>query len=442
MVTRFHRYFLIALLVALAPLARAQNVEVLHYFDVTNGAGPSIDLVDSQPGLFLGGTVSGGSSGMGTVFQIGTNGMMVFPVSFNGSNGSRPSGKLVPAGNHYYYGTTQQGGSSNVGTIFKTQGFQIITLWSFAGTNGGRPEGLMLGLDGYFYGTTFLGGSSNRGTIFQFKDQSFAGSATLTELFSFLEASGTHSLMQAADGNFYGTTSSGGISNNGTVFTFSTNGTYSTLVFFTGTNGSHPGFPLIQADNGDFYGTTQDGGAENYGTVFKMDAAGNLTTLASFSNTNGSKVRTLMQASDGVFYGTTYASIQGVPSGTVFRITPAGTLTTLAFFSGLSGEGPSTKLFEKNGYFYGTTVAGGNFPGAGTFYRLAMPVTLRSRVTGNEIILFWPTNQIGFTLQAAADLNSSTNWIDSTNSPAVVGAQFTVTNSLSANAQFYRLKKP
>ena len=71
-----------------------------------------------------------------------------------------------------------------------------------------------------------------------------------------------------------------------------------------------------------------------------------------------------------------------------------------------------------------------------------MPVTLNSLASGNELVLSWPTNQVGFTLQSALDLNSTTNWIDFTNSPAVVGAQFTVTNTISGGAQFYRLKKP
>jgi len=88
-----------------------------------------------------------------------------------------------------------------------------------------------------------------------------------------------------------------------------------------------------------------------------------------------------------------------------------------------------------------TKLEGGAFS-FGTVYRIMTPVTLNSQVSCTELVLSWPTNQVGFTLQSAADLDSPTNWIDSTNMPAVVGAQFTVTNSLAASAQFFRLKKP
>jgi len=56
--------------------------------------------------------------------------------------------------------------------------------------------------------------------------------------------------------------------------------TFTTLVTFVETNGSTPLFtPLIQATDGNFYGTTWEGGASNWGTVFKVTAGGDLTTL-------------------------------------------------------------------------------------------------------------------------------------------------------------------
>jgi hypothetical protein len=53
----------------------------------------------------------------------------------------------------------------------------------------------------------------------------------------------------------------------------------------------------------------------------------------------------------------------------------------------------------------------------------------------------WATNYVGFMLQASTNLNSSTNWLDSTDTPAIANGQFTVTNALSGNGKFYRLKK-
>ena len=68
-------------------------------------------------------------------------------------------------------------------------------------------------------------------------------------------------------------------------------------------------------------------------------------------------------------------------------------------------------------------------------------VSLHARSSGNELILSWPMNAIGFTLQSTLNLTFPATWIDSTNAPATVGAQFTVTNTIVGSGQFYRLKK-
>ena len=135
--------------------------------------------------------------------------------------------------------------------------------------------------------------------------------------------------MQGSDGNFYGTTVSGGASNDGTVFKMTAAGVLMTLVEFTGngaTNkGSNPYAALVQGNDGNFYGTTQNGGANDFGTVFKMTAAGVLTTLVEFTG-NGATNRgsvphaALVQGSDGNFYGTTFGG-GAFNNGTVFKMT-------------------------------------------------------------------------------------------------------------------------
>ena len=67
--------------------------------------------------------------------------------------------------------------------------------------------------------------------------------------------------------------------------------------------------------------------------------------------------------------------------------------------------------------------------------------TLNSKPSGNDLILSWPTNAVGFTLQSTPDLTPPVTWIDSTNPRVVIGAQFTVTSTPSGSAQFYRLRK-
>ncbi len=61
---------------------------------------------------------------------------------------------------------------------------------------------------------------------------------------------------------------------------------------------------LVQAKDGNLYGTTDYGGAHNLGTVFNMTPDGVLTTVVSFSDTNAYGPYSIMQASDGCFYGT------------------------------------------------------------------------------------------------------------------------------------------
>src|ERR1039458_4449499 len=146
-------------------------------------------------------------------------------------------------------------------------GVAFTTLFSFTGTSGAYPganpyAGLVLGSDGNFYGTTFSGGTNNDGTIFQ-----LTPGGAFTSLLSFNGTNGAApyaALVPGTDGNFYGTTFTGGVSNWGTIFQITTNGTFTNLFSFTGTNnpylGANPGAALVQAGDGSFYGTTDYGG--------------------------------------------------------------------------------------------------------------------------------------------------------------------------------------
>ena len=187
----------------------------------------------------------------------------------------------------------------------------------------------------------------------------------------------------ALDGNFYGTTRSGGNSNNGgTVYKITPNGIQTTLYSFCHdsncTDGSHPDGGLVQAAGGDFYGTTEGGGGTNNdGTVFKITTGGALTPLYVFAGWDGSYPEgTLMTASDGNIYGTT--SSGGNPGeGTIFKLTPAGALSTLYTFcsqgSCSDGVSPNAALLQaSDGNFYGTTAYGGN-NNVGTVFTMSGP---------------------------------------------------------------------
>ena len=143
-------------------------------------------------------------------------------------------------------------------------------------------------------------------------------------------------MIQATDGNLYGTTQYGGANGGlGTIFKITPGGTLTTLYSFGSTlaDGAFPLAGLIQATDGNFYGTTSSGGTHGEGMIFKITPGGTLTTLYSFTGVADGYNQTagLIMYTDGNFYGTT-SSAAGTAQGTIFKMTPSGTLTTLLCF--------------------------------------------------------------------------------------------------------------
>jgi uncharacterized repeat protein (TIGR03803 family) len=335
----------------------------------------------------------------GTVFKITPSGTLTTLHSFEGADGAGPRAGLVQGANGDFYGTTNLGGANGTGTVYKvTRGGTLTTLYSFCSQippicwGGGYPvAGLVQATNGKFYGATEGGGDYGDGTVFK-----ITPSGTLTTLHSFDGTDGTYplgTLIQAADGNLYGTTSYGGAGHAcqvpypgcGTVFTITPSGTLSTLYSFDKSDGAVPQATLVQATNGDFYGTTYGGGASGYGTVFQITPSGVLTTLYNFCSqsncTDGSGPGSMIQGTDGNFYGTTLSggtnnNCEGYGCGTIFKITPGGTLTTLYSFRHRTGKGPVGLVQGTNGKFYGTTTNGGvnrcKHSGCGTVFSLSV----------------------------------------------------------------------
>jgi uncharacterized repeat protein (TIGR03803 family) len=358
----------------------------LFSFDGTDGEAPRAALVRGADGNFYGTTVEGGAAGDGTVFKITPSGTLTTLHSFDGTDGTEPNG-LIQATNGNFYGTTVFGGANGKGTVFElTPSGTLTTLASFNGTDGQSPEAALIqATDGNFYGTTSRGGANKLcpprrtltcGTVFK-----ITPSGTLTTLASFGEEGGSvpfAPLIQATDGNFYGTTPS-------TVFKVTPSGTLSTLAIVSS---SYAG--LVQATDGNFYGTTEYGGNDacdgGCGTVFKVTPSGTLTTLLAFTG-SANPVAALIQATDGNLYGTTGVGganndCGGSPPGPtgcgmVFKVSLSGTLTTLFSFNGGDGEAPQAALVQgTNGEFYGTTAVGGAngacADGCGTVFSLSV----------------------------------------------------------------------
>src|SRR5438034_1410240 len=238
---------------------------------------------------------------------------------------------------------------------------------------------LVQGSDGNFYGTTAFGGTGGEnGTVFAITP---AGVFAILHSFQGLDgALPWSSLVQGRDGLFYGTAQGGGTNGDfGTVFQIATNGDFTVLHYFGGSDGRYPQAPLRQDADGNYYGTTAFGGTNgDQGTVFKITPKGLFTSLFSFSGTNGRRpVAGLIQARDGNFYGTTaeggltYEGPGVLGQGTVFRMTPEGALTPLFSFSGPDGSGPTAGLVETSaGSFYGTTQGGGANGDNGTVFKI------------------------------------------------------------------------
>jgi uncharacterized repeat protein (TIGR03803 family) len=280
-----------------------------------------------------------------------------------------------------FYGTTALGGANSKGTTFKIDATgTLTTLHSFSGfpTDGAIPTaGLVQDNLGFFHGTTASGGLFYQGTVF---GMTSSGVTLVLHSFNSFLGEGavpTAGLVQGTDGNFYGTTASGGAHFQGTVFQITPAGALTVLHSFSGypTEGAVPSAALVRGNDGNFYGTTGSGGAHFKGTVFKIDATGNLTTLHSFSGSPSDgtgPVAGLVQGTDGNFYGTTAAGGAHY-QGTAFEITPAGALTVLHSFSGSpsEGAGPVAGLVQgSDGNFYGTTTLGGA-NSKGTVFKLS-----------------------------------------------------------------------
>lgn len=134
--------------------------------------------------------------------------------------------------------------------------------------------------------------------------------------------------------------------------------------------------PLALGVNGEYYGTTATGGPANAGTIFKIASNGTFTNLYNFTNgaDQGCPLSGLVQANDGNLYGTASGVCEGpTDAGTIFQVTPSGAFTTLHTFSGVDGDSnPIAGLLQAtDGNLYGTTTQSYNGP-PGTVFRFSM----------------------------------------------------------------------
>jgi len=463
-------------------------ITIVHAFgaDQTDGEDPSGKLVQSPDGNFYGVTRTGGvpfPGGHGTIFRTAPDGTTKILHRFQdgsvANDGSNPSAGLTLGTDGNFYGTTSAGGSTarvlmlqGYGTVFQmTPSGTVKILHSFADGSipgdGKTPSTpLIQGEDGNFYGTTFEGGVTSLdtpngfGTIFK-----ITPTGVMTVLHTFQDGSVVNdgklpsSLTLASDGNFYGTTSYGGATNDGAVFKMTPSGALTILHSFAYNDfeGAVPNC-IIQASDGNFYGTTVWGSPSSTqpgptGTVFEMAPAGNVTTLHWFRNDfttrEGTVPASIVQASDGNFYGTCIMGGDG--SGTIFSITPAGSLTILHLFNvssisdGSSAESPFTQGFD--GKLYGTAGVGGPLQ-FGMVFSLSADLPLPVPAAPANVKAVAGTSQVTLSWTASPGATSYDIYRGSTSggeSPhpiatGIAGTTFVNTGLTNGTTYYYRLR--
>lgn len=272
-------------------------------------------------------------------------------------------------------------------SVESTHAQTFTVLYSFKGHPDGAiaEAGLLMDKKGNLYGTTSSGGAFDWGTVFKLD---IAGKETVLHSFPGFGPEGSIPvagvILDKGD-NIYGTTEAGGNDaaegGYGTVFKLDSSGGISPLHQFKGSpDGRFPTATLSIDKRGDVYGTTVQGGSSDLGTLFKIDNMGNQTVLHSFTGSDGSYPigSHLLIDKEGNLYGTTWG---GGPAGqgTVFKLDRTGKLTVLHSFTGPDGAGPiGDVVMDKRGNLYGTTTGGGS-AGVGTVFKLD--------ATGNEAVL-------------------------------------------------------
>ena len=371
---------------AVAPV-RAQTYKQVYTFrGGRHGSRPYAGLIAFHGKLF-GTTAFGGSHncnnpGCGTVFSLdpATGKEKTIYVFQGGNDGAQPFYTMTIVGN-LLYGATAHGGAANAGTVFsidpRTHAEKI--LYAFQGGNDGSdPSSSLLDVAGTLYGVTGDGGLGNAGTIFSI-DAATGAEKIVYAFHGNLDGYEPDGGVTDVNGVLYGTTSGGGASGFGTVFSIDPATGRETILHSFGTRRKDGIVPsgALTAVGDKLYGTTSEGGTDDDGTVFWINPATGIENVAySFAFRSNSKDGSMPGAGltkvGGILYGTTFAGGANEncrSCGTVFAFDAATKTETIlhAFQGGDDGEYPSASLTDVRGTLYGTTIEGGT---AGTVFEI------------------------------------------------------------------------
>ena len=337
---------------------------ILKSFTRTDGEKPVGGLLRGKDGNLYGMTEYGGTNGAGTIFRYTASGTFsVLRHMSAATDGGHPQGTLVQGADGLLYGVAYSGGPTGYGTIFRigTTGgttFKVLRSLVFS-TDGDRPlGGLTIGKDGAFYGMT-----SNSTRFFRIDA---LGNFSVKKTMSYSTDGGTPygNLLLGTDGNFYGTMSTGGASFGGVIFRITPDGLYTKLRQLNpALDGSEPKGSLVQGTDGAIYGTTSKGGTNNVGTIFKLSGTGFTTYTV---------LRHLKMETDG---GTPLGGLIVAPKITLVANGQSGLTTTedVARAITLTGTGAPNLTFNvlirpRHGIVTGGTLAARTYTPAANFF--------------------------------------------------------------------------
>jgi uncharacterized repeat protein (TIGR03803 family) len=420
----------------------AQTVSTLFAFTGNNSSGGPLNVtpVQGRDGNLYGTTSGAGFiTSNGSIFRIFTDGSGGPLYEFNGTAEYSPNSGVTLATDGNFYGAVY-GGNLGLGVLYRiTPLGEYTVVYNFQGLgDGSYPEyPPVQASDGSLYGVAQ--GTYTPGTETIYK---YSAAGAVTTIFT-LATDGSQgsfwsgALIQAADSNLYATTYYGGTYGCGTILKVSTAGEVLRQYSFRCTQyGAYPSGPLLEASDGNFYGTTNQGGinlkncAEGCGTFFRMTETGQVTVLTNFGlgpNLYGELPNGgLVEGTDGNLYGTTRTGAYGVNYGTIFQTTTSGVATDIYVFRFSDREGwePSASLMQHtNGTFYSTNFSGGVHQ-EGTVYSLDMGL-------GPFIAFVLPTGKVG---QSAQILGQGLTGASAVSFNGLAAASFHVDSDTSMTA--------
>jgi uncharacterized repeat protein (TIGR03803 family) len=364
--------------------------ELLHAFGgPPDGAYPEYGLV-ALNGKLYGATCGGGTSNLGTVYEVTASGTERTIYSFKGGldGACAYTGLIVVNGN--FYGTTTGGGNETCsvngyqpgcGTVFEVTpaGTERVVYRFTGGANGSTPQQSLISMNGLLYGAAaFDGNCATCGTVFE-----VSTSGKERTLYRFKGGSdGAEPLASliALNGVLYGTTATGGTHNFGTVYAVTTAGKEHLVYQFQGgLDGADPWANLVTRD-GVLYGTTIFGGgtgcSRGCGIVFSLTTAGKETVLHRFGNGDlGGRPLAALTDVAGTLYGSTTVGAKpdcktglGSGCGSLFKIASSGTFKIVHEFRGPDGAVPQGALLPYGRSLYGTAFQGGS-KNVGTIFK-------------------------------------------------------------------------